>query len=425
MKRLLITLLIALLAGATPAADPAADPAAGGIDFRKAGKIPEKRQSGQVLTADEQATLERAKAAMAARNAPGGTGGAAPGGDIDWDKARRLFQREQRGESLDAGDRAYLERAKAIRGRGGGGRPAAGGQRQPPERLTPLPDLKAGETYEGEDGGLYGGGSNTPPESQVKAAREQLARIRPLNGSGEPAAEGRIVLVSISMSNATQEFSAFKRLADAAPQKSPALAIVDCAQGGQAMAEWAPPGAAPWEEARRRLDRAGVTPRQVQVAWIKLANKGPSGSFEEHGRKLEADTLAVLHQARAVFPNLRLAYLGSRIWAGHAKGGLNPEPYAYESAFVARRLIQRQIRGDAELSPSRSPVLLWGPYLWAEGAKGRKLDSLVWEPGDFAGDGVHPSASGRAKVAKLLLDFFTHEPLAAPWFVKDHGLAPP
>jgi len=68
------------------------------------------------------------------------------------------------------------------------------------------------------------------------------------------------------------------------------------------MAEWAPPDARPWEEARRRLARASVSPRQVQAAWIKLANKGPTGSLQSHGHKLERDTLAVLHNAKAQYP---------------------------------------------------------------------------------------------------------------------------
>jgi hypothetical protein len=184
------------------------------------------------------------------------------------------------------------------------------------------------------------------------------------------------------------------------------------------MAQWAPAGAPPWEEAKRRLERAGVSPKQVQVAWIKLANVAPSGSLQEHGRKLESDTLAVLHNARALFPNMRIAYLGSRIYGGYAVSGLNPEPYAYEGAFAVRWLIQRQIRGDPELAESKSPLLLWGPYLWADGAKGRKLDQLVWESSDFGPDGTHPSDSGRRKVAGLLLDFLTTNPLAKPWFAK-------
>jgi hypothetical protein len=340
---------------------------------------------------------------------------------VDWRKAQDLFRRERGGEKLSAEDQAYLDRAKKIRSRDGA--PAArarsgGGQRKAPESLPPITDLGAAGKYEGEDGGLYGGGSNEPPAGHAKAAQAQLARIQPLGPDGKPSPDGKIVLVSLSMSNATQEFSTFKRAADASPAKSPKVVIVDCAQGGQAMAEWAPPNARPWTEALRRIEAAGVTPLQVQAAWVKLANKGPSGTLQEHGKKLEADTLALLQNARAKFPNLRIAYLGSRTYGGYANGNLNPEPYAYESAFPGRWLIQRQIKGDPELAEAKAPLLLWGPYLWADGTKGRKIDGLVWERSDFVGDGVHPSNTGRDKVSKLLLDFFTTNPLAKAWFAK-------
>lgn len=336
---------------------------------------------------------------------------------IDFEKAREIFERHKRGEKVTAEERDYVERAKAARSRGVPGKMGAG-QRKPPEHLVPLTDMGASKRYEGQDGGLYGGGRNTPPDAFRKKAEAELAKIRPLNAEGQPDDAGTIGFVSISMSNATQEFSRFKQIADASPLKSDKVTIIDCAQGGQAMAQWVPVDARPWQEARNRLERAKVSPKQVQVAWVKLANVAPSGSLEEHCRKLEKDTLAVLQNAKAAFPNLRIAYLGSRIWAGNSKTGLNPEPYAYEGAFAVRWLIQRQIQGDAELALNKSPLLLWGPYLWAEGTKGRKTDKLVWEPGDFAVDGVHPSESGRQKVAELLLDFLTTDPLAKPWFAK-------
>lgn len=54
------------------------------------------------------------------------------------------------------------------------------------------------------------------------------------------------------------------------------------------------------------------------------------------------------------FPNLRIAYLGSRIYAGYASSPRNPEPYAYEGAFAARRLILAQPAADpvAPFSPA-------------------------------------------------------------------------
>lgn len=278
--------------------------------------------------------------------------------------------------------------------------------------LKALCDMSATDRYKEEDGGLYGGGRNEPPESHRKAAEAELARIQPLDAAGKPAKDGKIVLLSISMSNATQEFSLFKKQADADVARSGLLTIVDGAQGGQAMAEWADPKAKPWEEADRRLSAAGVSAAQVQAAWIKLANKQPRGELAEHGRKLQRDTQAVLENARAHYPNLRVAYLSSRIYGGYATNTLNPEPYAYESAFAVRWLIQEQIKGG----PVKAPLLLWGPYLWADGTAGRKIDKLTWTREDLAKDGTHPSPSGREKVAGMLLEFFKTDPLARSWF---------
>jgi hypothetical protein len=62
---------------------------------------------------------------------------------------------------------------------------------------------------------------------------------------------------------------------------------------------------------------------------------------------------------------------------------------------------------------------VWGPYLWADGLKPRKLDGLVWERKDLSPhDGTHPSGPGREKVAQLILEFFKSNPTSGPWFVK-------
>ncbi len=344
---------------------------------------------------------------------------------IDFRRARALLQKRRQGEMLTADEAAYLQRAiEARRARQNQGDQPRRAAIEPREStgLKPLSEMTADDRYEGEDGGLYGGGENSPPKEHREAAQRELARIEPLDAKGKPADDGRLVFISISMSNATQEFSLFKRLADRDDAKSPRLTIVDCAQGGQAMAEWAPPDAAPWREAERRIKAAGVTPEQVQVAWIKLANKSPSGDLARHGKKLQSDTLAVIQNAKSRFPNLRIVYLSSRIYGGYAVSRLNPEPYAYESAFVVRWLIQDQMKGEAELNfdahrgAVKAPLLLWGPYLWADGTTPRADDKLVYTRDDLARDGTHPSPSGREKVAKLLLEFCKGDELAAPWF---------
>ena len=88
-----------------------------------------------------------------------------------------------------------------------------------------------------------------------------------------------------------------------------------------------------------------------------------------------------------------------------------------------RSLIQQQMKGDASLNTDplrgevRAPVLLWGPYIWS-GPTPRKSDGLAYTPEDFAADGTHPGNSGREKVAKVMLDFFTTNANAKPWFVR-------
>src|SRR5687767_68452 len=142
---------------------------------------------------------------------------------IDWSKARALLLRERNGEKLSSDERNYLERAKAARRI----RPAPAAdsrQRKAADDLTPLCDLSRNQ-YLGQTGGLYGDGSNRPPAAHAKAAEAQLARIQPLDSSGHPSEHGTIGFVSLSMSNATQEFSHFKRIADAAPEKSPRVTI--------------------------------------------------------------------------------------------------------------------------------------------------------------------------------------------------------
>jgi hypothetical protein len=290
--------------------------------------------------------------------------------------------------------------------------------------FKPLTEMTGEDRYKGEDGGLYGGGSNDPPKSQSAAAKRETSKIKPLDTEGNPAAAGKIVLVSISMSNATQEFSRFKQLANADADKSPLVTVVDCAQGGQTMARWADPKAACWDVADHRLKSSGVSREQVQVAWVKLANAGPSGELHEHGKQLERDTRIVLANLKRHFPNLRIAYLGSRIYGGYADGRFNPEPYAYEGAFVVRWLIQSQINADAGLNydPERgevkAPLLMWGPYFWADGMTPRKSDGLIWQRSDLVGDGTHPSNTGRQKVAEQLLKFFKTDAHARTWFVK-------
>jgi hypothetical protein len=285
------------------------------------------------------------------------------------------------------------------------------------------------DRYKGEDGGLYGGGSNDPPKEHAAAAAAAVAKIQPLNAEGKPADDGKIVLVSMGMSNTTQEFSLFREMAIRDADRSPRLAIVDAAQGGMAAPEWNEAATAEkvWAELDRRLKENNVTPQQVQIVYIKQAVKGPGqyGEFPAHAKKLKEAIVGNLQRAQQHFPNLRLAFLSSRTYGGYARSQLNPEPFAYEGAFAMRWVIQDQIRGAKELNHDsangdvKAPVVLWGPYLWADGVKPRKNDGLIYKAEDFGPDGTHPSLqAGRQKIADVMLKFFKTDPYTKQWFVK-------
>lgn len=277
--------------------------------------------------------------------------------------------------------------------------------------------------YKGFSGGLYPNASNKRPGSHEVGGLGQAALVRPRNGSGTVDEQnGSIVLLSIGMSNTTQEFSAFQALANADEERNPKLITVDGAQGGWSADRIIADSAAYWGGVERRLQAAGATDSQVQAGWVKLADMNPNLPFPDDAKKLQSETLQIIQMAKARYPNLRLVYLSSRIYAGYATTPLNPEPYAYQGGFAVKWLIEAQIQahdnGDPALDygSGKMPWLAWGPYLWADGTTPR-FDGLVWNCTDLGDDGTHPSDAGQRKVARMLLDFFKGDTTTRPWFV--------
>lgn len=297
--------------------------------------------------------------------------------------------------------------------------------------IVPLPDLGSG-LYRGFSGGLYLNGLNSRPATHEAAGADIATNeILPRDAAGMiDTNSGKIVILSVGMSNTTQEWASkgtqnFKRLADADPGKNPQLVIVDGAQGGQAAGSWTNINATTWGVVEtNRLRAAGVTTQQVQVLWLKQAHPRPASAFPQHAQDLQRDLEKILRNAKIRYPNLKIAYLSSRIRAYTTnQGSLNPERQAFESAFSVRWAIEKQLNGSAELNfdPDRGPVVApwmsWGPYLWADGTRPRS-DGFTWVCGDLENDFTHPSTNGVAKVARQLLAFFKTDPTATPWFLR-------
>lgn len=307
---------------------------------------------------------------------------------------------------------------------------------------TPLPinDLGSG-TYLGFQGGLYPAGSNTMPNTHHVAGVDRALRVRPVDTTGIPSANGRYVLLSIGMSNTTQEFCSGDASGQCAPYsfigQSAAdpqvnhdkLVIVDGAAGGQTADTWDSPTDANYDRVRdTRLTPLGLTEQQVQVAWVKVANANPTASLpaaNADAYQLVRQEGNILRALKKRYPNLQQVFFSSRIYAGYATTTLNPEPYAYETGFGVKWVIQAQITqmagggtdpraGNLDYNAAVAWAA-WGPYLWANGLQPRS-DGLTWTRSDFISDGTHPSNTGRQKVASMLLRFFKTSPHTACWF---------
>jgi len=294
--------------------------------------------------------------------------------------------------------------------------------------FTPINDLGTG-TYQNFQGGLYPGGGNLRPSAHESAGLALARSIEPMDSSGNPDANGKYVLLSVGMSNANQEFEVFRSDADADPDKHPDLVIVNGAQGGATAMAWGDASSPVWANAMEQLSRRSVNANQVAVVWAKLANSASNESPDSYRVALQRDVENAANVLYDKFPNLKLVYLASRIYAGYATSPLNPEPFAYESGFVVKTLIEKQLNGNAALNfdpangPVNTPWLSWGPYLWADGLRSRS-DGLVWECTELReDDGTHPSDAGMRKVATILLDFFKTDSTSVEWFLGQGGPA--
>lgn len=332
---------------------------------------------------------------------------------------------------------------------------------QPPPReaftdtqAIPLTDMGIA-TYLGFEGGLYPGGSNEMPEEHAREGKLRSQSVQPLNRDGLPDPDGKYVFLSIGMSNTTMEFCtplgthsetdgitcrSYSFMSKASADQDiehENMVLLNGARGGQVADRWDAPDEENYTRIRDELlAPLGLSELQVQTAWLKVTNDATGKPILPSGQADAYDLMAtmgdIVRALKSRYPNLQQVYISSRIYAGYANREINPEPYAYETGYAVKWLIEAQIRqmagGGREIDPRAgdlnyetvAPWLAWGPYLWADGSNPRS-DGLTWLPEDFGNDGTHPSVVGRGKVADLLLDYFKSSPYSHCWFIEAAG----
>jgi hypothetical protein len=310
--------------------------------------------------------------------------------------------------------------------------------------FVPINDLGTSLYLNQYQGGLYPGGSNAMPAAHFADGLTLANQVTPLNTAGQPDASGKYVVISIGMSNTSQEwcgndnslnYATYSLMGQAAVHPAVnhgSMVLFNGARGGQDASTWDQSNDANYTRVANDLTTNGLSELQVRAAWLKVANAGPTTSLpnaNSDANHLVTQMGNILRSMKQHYPNLEQVFISSRIYAGYATSTLNPEPYAYESGFAVKQVIEAQINqmNSGTIDPlagnlsygsgGPAPWIAWGPYLWADGMNPRS-DGLTWVPSDFASDGTHPSVpQGRQKAATLLMRSFINSPLSNHWFL--------
>ena len=221
-----------------------------------------------------------------------------------------------------------------------------------------------------------------------------------------------IGVVCIGMSNSNQECSTFIASIQGlwAGDISPAVRVVNCARGGHALERWVDPDfdEALWERCiQTLLPQNGVRPEQVRVLYHKAANQfttGADGSVLPPYPDSDSDFVAFhdnlgqfADRVPLWFSEVAAVYTSSRTFGGFAGNPRRGEPLSYEEGHALNEWL-------ADHRTVEGVWYGWGPYLWAPSCLdgGFNGSGVCYDREDFVNDGVHPSASGREKVAGMI-----------------------
>jgi hypothetical protein len=183
--------------------------------------------------------------------------------------------------------------------------------------------------YQNAQGGLYPNGANNRPAAHLQAGLQIATdQVRPLNASGQvDNTNGKIVMVSIGMSNTTQEWAvgdgvthdstkAFRYRATNDPALNPQIVIIDCAQGSRDVVNWSSLNDPTWATAIQRVRNTVVNGQhimtnQVQIAWVKLALRdAPTyGPFPTHVQAFQNYLEMTIRNLKTAFPNVKMAFV--------------------------------------------------------------------------------------------------------------------
>jgi hypothetical protein len=271
----------------------------------------------------------------------------------------------------------------------------------------------------GTAAGGAGGDTTTPFPIDRGGGAGAPASYKGLSLALVPAAEpvvtpvrGGTGVVCIGMSNSNQECTDYiaKLATTFAAEVNPAVRVVNCAVGGNAIERWNDPAQDDrlWTPCvDTHLPAAGVALDQVRVVYHKAANQFTTA---QGGGALPAypdadsdyfnfiDNLTAFSaRVKVKFPNLQAVYTTSRSYGGFADNPGRGEPLSYEEGHALNAWLAAHATVDGVWYG-------WGPYIWApDCATGQtNASDVCYQRSDYVADGIHPGQGARDKVSRMI-----------------------
>ncbi len=300
----------------------------------------------------------------------------------------------------------------------------------PSRGWTPLPDLGTNK-FNGFSGGLYSNGKNAPQGNYLTDAMAMAMNIVPLDTTGNPSANGTIILAGVGASNPRTEFEAFTSIAAVNSKVNPRIRMLNTCIGGQGVQKMNVSNDNYWISAFKMLDSMKLSAKQVQVVWIETDNTGNKDTgFPSAPTALVGDLKVLLQTLKLKFPNLKLCYLSARAYSGWAPpsgsgvGSGLLAPRDYFNGWAIKWLIDSAAQGASGFSYKGSgvkiPLPLYGSYNWTNGNQTRKDGFSLDCNTDVGGDGLHLSALGEQKIGQNIYNNFATDTTAKLWFLKSN-----
>jgi hypothetical protein len=174
----------------------------------------------------------------------------------------------------------------------------------------------------------------------------------------------------------------------------------------------------------------------VQAIFLEVSNASPSVSMPDRHAdavQLEVRLGNIVRRAKQRYPNLQQIFISSRPYSGFSTNRAPFEPYAYETGFAVKWLIQAQIEqmanggtivdqraGNLNYSNGTAPWISWGPYLWNHLA-GSQTVGARWTSADFENTSTNGyfSDRGDAKMTLLIFNHFTLSSFSRCWLMEN------